>query len=596
MAAAAKQRVKRPKAEANGYDTYHDFFKRMNAEYGCLPARNIQAAASRAVGELPFSSMYTGNPFIQNRRIKAMESLPVEYGKNDITEMLKKPDENETPLRQVSNILEYTAYPMLKLRTTYQNLLTYHYYVFPEYLEAKDAGKAEFMREWRLVDKFAKEMQPGRTARRIVGQCIRDGKVFYTPRICVDKSHNKTRTAFLQQLPQDWIKIAGFNDVSKYTVAFNMFYFLQPGTTITQFGDLFEPYLSAFMGAFDETPKITEAGRLLARKQDISAAKMVRLQKAARKEELEGKPEILNQNGTWFYWVYLPAERVWTFEIDDVRPTVVSPFTGLMLSMAQIAQYEQVQMEIVQNPLVSLVLAQMETYDAISPTESDPVKVSPTGRQFFETAFYNMLAANNTGGIGIFPAPFKDMKLVSLPESPNANSISSAGYEYAMEKSGMSALIPTNSEARAGVAQISLKLESRFPQHIYWQFNRMMNILLEGLGTNWDWRFEMFGDIASDEAMLKEAKDGMTLGILPMAMKYAALNDMSLLDDMSISNAIAGMGLLDKRIPLITSYSAKNGESGLPPNPKGGRPANEGMLGTDGAEADADDAKGVNGL
>ena len=591
----ANRKTNRQETADNSYLTYQEFFKRMNAEYGNLPVSAIHAAFSRVS---PFTSMYTANPFVQNRRVKAIESLPRDYGKNEITEMLQDPLTNERPLRQVSNILEYTAYPMLKLRTTYQDLLTYHYYVFPQYLKADEAKTDEFKREWCMVDKFAKEMQPSRNARRIVGQCVRDGKVFYAPRFNVDKSHNKAKYAFMQQLPQDWVKIVGFNDVSKYTVAFNMFYFLQPGTTVTQFGDLFEPYLNDFMSVFGDDVNLSSKGAIQARENNVRAARMVQLQKRSREGNMEGTPDIVNQNGTWFYWVYLPADRVWTFEIDDVKSVVVSPFTGLMLSMAQIAQYEQVQLEIVQNPLVSLVLGQLETYDAINPTESDPIKVSPTGRQFFETLFYQMLQSNNTGGIGIYPAPFKDMKLVSLPESPNANSISSAGYEYAMEKSGMSALIPTNSEARAGVAQISLKLESRYPQHIYWQFNRMMNILLENMKTKWEWRFEMFGDIASDEALKKEAKEGMTLGILPMAMRYAALNDMSLLDDVSISHAVDGLGLLNLRKPLVTSYSAKNTNPNLPPQSeeaKGGRPESEDVT-SEGKEADADDAKGVSDI
>lgn len=578
-----------PKYDAN---SYHEYFKKLSAEYGDLPASAIQSAFYRA---MPFSAMYTDNPFIQNRRVKGVSSLPIEHGKDEIAAMLQKPDESEIPLRQVSSILEYTAYPMLKIRTVYQDLLTYHHYVYPEYLEEADAKTKEFQREWRLMCKLAKEMQVKRNARMIVGQCVRDGKVFYYPRVDVDKGHNVIKSAMMQQLPQDWVKIVGFNNVSKYTVAFNMFYFLQPGTTVYQFGDLFEPFMDDFLGMFDERPRVTPKGVIYASKGSVSTRRMLEMQ--TRAQEMAGTPEVYQQNGRWFYWVYLPVDKVWAFEIDDVKPNVVSPLTGLFLSMAQLAQYEQVQLEIVQNPLVSILLGQMETYDAVSPTEADPIKVSPTGRQYFESLFYSMLAATNTGGIGIFPAPFKDMKLSSLPESPNANSISAAGYEYAMEKSGMSALIPTTSDARAGVAQISLKIESRYAQHIYGQFGRMMDVLMEKLNPRWEWRFTMFGDIATDETMQKEMRDGMTLGILPSAMKYAALNDMSLLDDMSISNAVIGLGLLDKRLPLISSFSAKQGDGTLPPygeHPEGGRPKNEGDITTGGNEQDVDDGAGAN--
>lgn len=584
------------KKQAAKYDehSYHEYFRKLSEKYADLPVGAIQSAFRRAA---TFSAMYTNNPFIQNRRVKGIGSLPVEYGKDKIADMLQKPDENEIPLRQVSNILEYTAYPMLKIRTVYQDLLTYHYYIYPEYLEEADAKKPEFIREWRLMCKLATELQARRSARMIVGQCVRDGKVFYYPRIEVDKAHNVIKTALMQQLPQDWIKIAGFNNISKYTIAFNMFYFLQPGTTIYQFGDLFEPFLGDFLGMFETKPRVSPKGVIYASKDRVSMRRALDMQK--RMAETPGTPEVYQENGRWFYWVYLPVDKVWSFEIDDVKPNVVSPLTGLFLSMAQIAQYEQVQLEIVQNPLVSILLGQMETYDAVSPTEADPIKVSDTGRQFFEALFYQMLNATNTGGIGIYPAPFKDMKLASLPESPNANSISAAGYEYAMEKSGMSALIPTTSDARAGVAQISLRIESRYAQHIYWQFGRMMDLLMERLNPKWEWRFKMFGDIATDETMHKEMRDGMTLGILPSAMKYAALNDMSLLDDMSISNAVIGLDIMNKRLPLISSFSAKQGEGTLPPygeHPDGGRPKNEGDITTGGNEQDVDDGAGANAL
>lgn len=575
------------------YETYRDFFQRMNENYGSMSVQNIQAAMSRA---LPFSSMYTLNPYVQNRRVKAIDSLPEDHGKNEIAEMLRKPFSNETGLRQVSNILEYTAYPMFKLRSTYQNLLTYHYYIFPDFEPSKKNDRDALLREWDIAERVARELQIQRFARQVVGQCVRDGKVFYTPRCEIDKSHHSVRRAFMQQLPQDWVKIVGFNNLSKYSVAFNMFYFLQPGTSYTQFGDLFEPYINDFLDGFKPGTKPTKKGVITASKEDVENGAMFDLQQRAG--ELNGTPDIYAQNGTWYYWVYLPADKVWTFEVDDVKPAVVSPFTGLMLSMAQIAQYEQVQLEIVQNPLVSLVLAQMETYDAVSPTEADPIKVSPGARTYFESLFYQMLQSNNTGGIGIFPAPFKDMKLVSLPESPNANSISSAGYEYAMEKSGMSALIPTNSEARAGVAQISLMLESRFAQHIYWQIGRMMEVLFEGMNTKWHWRFVMFGDVATDEAAKKEAKEGMTHGILPMTLRYDALHDMSVLDDLSISSIIDASGILDKRKPLITSYSAKSMNPNLPPTEtgaQGGRPETD-KASSEGKEGDMDDAKGASEL
>lgn len=583
---AAKKAAK-PSTKTTQVNEWAAWFKSLGNKYGDLNATSVRAALERA--SQPFKDGFNIDPNVQNRRVKQISSLPVDTQKNEIVKMLQKPDDNEIGLRQVSNILEYTAYPLYKIRQVYQDLLTYHHYVYPAFATKEDTKKPEFLREWRLVAKLEEEMQCGRNARMIVGQCVRDGKVFYVPRVKVDKSHNRIESAFMQQLPQDWTKIAGFNSLSKYTVAFDMMYFLQPGASINQFGKLFEPYLDDFLQGFDNEPKVSPRGVIMASTRTPNHARMLELQRRSAEGLVPGTPEIYNVNGKrWFYWVYLPADKVWTFEIDDVRPVVVSPLTGLMLSMAQIAQYEDVQLELVQNPLVSILTGQLETYDAISPTESDPIKVSPTGREMFQTMFYQMLAANNTGGVGIFSAPFKDMKLQQLAEAPNATNISSKGYEYAMEKSGLSALIPTTSDARAGVAQISLMIESQYGKHIYWQFERMMNDLLDKLNLQFDWKFHMFGSLADDKAMNEEMVKSMSLGILPNNFAYNAMQGRTMLDDMSMSYAVESLDLLEERKPLITSYSAKNGDGMLPPN--GGRPASEEIT-SDGQEADADDAK-----
>ena len=102
----------------------------------------------------------------------------------------------------------------------------------------------------------------------------------------------------------------------------------------------------------------------------------------------------------------------------------------------------------------------------------------------------------------------------------------------------------------------------------------------------------MFGDLYMDNQLEKQLSSDMTLGILPAAIQYNALHDRSLLDDICWSDLVTKSGVLDRRIPLVSSYSAKQSESNLPPqaahdmNP-GGRPEAEEIL-TDGAEGDAD--------
>lgn len=573
--------------KAAAFAPYPEIFRRfetLSKKYGGMPVDQLVSAFTRTTAGRHMQN----NPYIQNRRVKQISSLPADYSKDRVAEMLTSPDSNEQGLRQVAHGLEYTAYPLLHTRKVYQDLLSYHSYIAPQFGDAEDGKDPVFWREWKLLEQLRRTLDPKQTAHQITGQALQEGKVFYVPRVKADKGHNRVKHAFLQQLPSDWTKIVGFNNVSKYTVAFNLFYFLQPGTDPLQFGELFLPYLEDFQGIVAPPAQEPARGVVYASKTRVNLDAYDR----RRREGMAGKPEVYYQNGRWFYWVTLPAGSVFPFEVDDATRTVVSPFTGLFLSLIQLAQYEQVQLEIVQNPLISLVTGEIPYRESKDQTEADAYKLSDAGRRMFEALWYQMLAENNTSGIGFYMAPLENMTLHTLAEAPGATEISANGYEYTMAKAGLAGIIPTGSETRAGMAQISLEIESRFAQGIYGCYERMMKHLIDGLGLRYSWRFRMFGDLATDKQRREELRKDMTLGLLPATLEYLAMDDMSLLDDRCISGAILESGLLDLRIPLVSSYSAKQNESGLPPQAAhdldpGGRPKSEGVT-SEGQEGDLD--------
>lgn len=574
------------------YSSYSDIFgrfKKLSEQYGGMPMNSLMSAFSRTTG----AQYYRNDPYIQNRRVQAISSLPNEFSKNKVAEMLTSPIANERGLRQVEHALEYTAYPLFHTRKMYQDLLTYHSYIVPEFTEKDAAKNDDFWREWKLLEKLRRKLDPKTTAHKLAGQAVQEGKVFYYPRISVDKPHNKVDYAFMQQLPSDWTKIVGFNSVSKYTVAFNLFYFLRPGCFPEQFGDLFEPYLDTFSMVTDRAPKGVGKKYVYAEKGTVDMGRFRQIVQD-NPQGLAGEPEVYYQNGKWFYWVTLPVDKIFTFEIDDANTTAVSPLTGLFLSLLQIAQYEQIQLELVQNPLISLFTGEIPYKQKNDQTAiEDDYRLSDAGRRLFEYLWYQMLSDSNTSGIGWFTAPVQNIKMHQLAEAPSATKISSAGYGYTMAKAGLSALIPTSDEPRAGVANISLQIESKFAEQIYRCYERMMQSIFEGMNLKYSWRFSLFGNIAEDADTLKVAKEGMTLGILPQTVIYLALHDMSVVDDLTLSHAISESGVLDLRIPLVSTYSAKQGDSRLPPqaahdaNP-GGRPGVEGKKTSEGAEAGID--------
>lgn len=556
-------------------------FRQLSAQYGNLPIDSLISAYNSANGYLPIGNMYTPNPFVQNRRVKNIATRPADYSKDEVANFLLHPDGSEKPLRAVERSLEYTSYPMAHIRTVYQNLLTYHNYVAPLLTDKQDSKRDDFWREWKLLEKLRREINPKEKAHEYAGRALQSGKIFVAPRISIDKTHNSVNYAFFQRMPSDWIKIVGFNNVSKYTVAFDLMYFCQYGTDWRQFGDLFEPYIADWAGALTPAPVVKG-------KKVVYAAKTGLDMSAVRRAESDGV-EAYYQNGRWFYWVTLPIDRVFPFEIDDTEENALPPFAGLFLDMIQLSQMEQIQLELLQNPLVSVVLGEIPYWDNKTENTADQYKLSDAGRRMFESFWYQMLAANSTNGIGLFMAPVQNMKMETLNESPNAINIVSQGYQDVVAKAGLSAVVPSTSDSRAGAVQVSFTIESQFGKVIYTCFERMMKAIIEKLRLKYAWTFKMFGDLATDAEREKNLRNDMTLGILPAAIEYNAMKDRSILDDIAWSDAIVSSDLLNRRLPLVSSFSAKQGDRTLPPQPEneGGRPKSEGVT-SDGQEQDMD--------
>lgn len=550
------------------YGSFPEIFgamRRMATEYGDMPIDAMIGAFGNVLG---YRGGYVGkDPYTQNRRVKGISTRPANYTKDQIAQMLQSPESNEQPLRAVESALEYSAYPLLHTRILYQNLLTYHSYVAPELADKEETDRDDFWREWKLLEKLRKKLCLKDTAHMIAGQALKEGKVFYHPRIRIDKAHNKLDHAFLQQMPSDYIKIVGFNNISKFTVAFDLMYFMTPGTDVRQFGDLFLPYLGDFWDAL-----IVPKG--VGKKVVYAAIDMDKVRDIA-----DPRVEAYYQNGRWCYWVTLPVDTVFPFEIDDTNRNVLPLFTGLFIDLIQLSQLEQIQLSLLQNPLIQILTGEIPYWDDKINNASDEYKLSNAGRLLFESLWYQMLAANNTEGIGLYMAPLKNMRMESVAEVPGATEIVSKAYSDVNAKAGLPAIVPSNADARAGAVQVSFKIESQLAKPIYRCFERMMTCIIEKMNLNYDWSFYMFGSLAEDDDEEKTLREQMTLGILPAVIKYNALHDRSVLDDMAWSDAIVSSDLMSRRIPLVTSFNQTAQTVGRPPS--------EGVT-SDGQEQDVD--------
>lgn len=547
-------------------------FNELSAQYaGILSAQAFASAFSRA------GMGMDNQPSLQNSRIKAISSLPIDYDKRQIGEFLRNPYSHERELRETSEILRWTNYPYFKIIKTYTDIPTDRYYFKPKYLTDDAAKTKDFEREATLIDKFNKEINPEITLHKIRGEALLQGKAIYATRYQVDKSHNLINYAFLEQLPIDWCYIIGRNNISGWTVSFNMMYFLKPGTTITQYGDLFMPYVEAFEAMFKDKNE---------RKYVYSSRNnSVTIKNGDQKIEFfpenvdpdsPGNPRVFQQNGTWAYYVSLPIDRVWVFEIDDTTPAIIPPLAGMMLTYAQQADFEEIQKSLYINPLIKIFTGEIPYFDDQGTRTEDTYKLSDGGRILFQYLFEEMMAKNNTAGTAFYMAPVNNIKSHDYQESANANEISTTFNQYAGSKVGLAALIPVDKDIKAAQVEAAMKIESRYATAcIYPQFERMMNWIYSTLNLKYDWEFKVFGTIFTEEKIRKDAEAEFARGDMAALFVLAALDGMSWLDKIAMLRTMEASGIMDLfRVPE-TAYTQSGKAESSERGP--GRPRSEGI-------------------
>lgn len=554
-----------------GWEALSQKFNEITEVYANIPYDQMMSAFANA------NLQMLNEPHIQNNRIKAISSFPADYTKDEIGEFLRDAYENERALRQTAETLSWTVYPFYKIVKTYADIPTYHYYTKPINLEGEEAKTKEFKREAMLLDKLSREINPEKSAHEIVGKAIKQGKVFYIPRYDIDKTHNRVNYAYLQQLPEDWCMLIGQNNISGWTVSFNLMYFLNPGTSTLAYGDLFTPYLEDFNDMFKSRYSLDDRRYVYGSEHKAQVpckGRTLDFYPDNVKSNAVGSPKVFQQNGRWMYYVSLPIDKVWTFEIDDSTPAVASPLAGLFLTYGQQADYEATQLSLLMNPLIKIFTAETPYFQDNGATASDGFRMSPGTRKMFEQWFDDLMAAHNTAGTAFFSFPGNDIKSHDFAESANANEISSSFNRYAGTKAGLAALIPVDDDIKGGQVEAAKLLESRYATAtIYPQYMRMMNVIYEKLNLKYDWEFEMFGTIFTDDKIRENAQKAIANGDISAHFILAALDGQSWLDKLSMMNAVKESGLLDLLIPPITSYTMKQDQNGgLPPQNDTGRP------------------------
>lgn len=537
----------------SSFDGIFERFRGLMSAYGTLPAASLYSAFGRA-----FGSYWANQPSVQNSRVKALNPLPADVTKEELGEFLRNPQNGELPLQQVSEGLKWTNYSWFKTLKSYSDMLAFHSYAIPQYITADELASDSFKREYKLVDKLIKASQLKATGHKIAGQALSQGKVFYVPRYTVDKSHNTVGTFFMQELPKAWTTIIGLNNISTYTVSFNLMYFMTPGTDYRQFGDLFEPYMKDFNDWLEADTRKAFKGKFVYASRNNAI------------DSLEYDVKAWAQNGRWFYYVSLPIDRVWTFEIDDSTAIVASPFSGLMQTYAQQSDYEAAQLSLIMNPLIKIFTGEVPYYKANEAREDNGYRMTHEAMEYFMYVWQMLMQANNTGGTAMYLAPVENIKSHDYAESANANQISQSFLNYGVSKSGLSSLVAVTPDPHQGFQEYAAKLESKFAQCVYHSFKKMLDYIIGTLNLQYGFKVHIFGDIYSDDTVRANCLKQIDKGSIFAYIKLCALDDISFLDMLSMTDMVSASGLLEKLSVPPTSYTQSN--KSQPKSDMGGAP------------------------
>lgn len=479
-------------------------------------------------------SWYTANPYVQNQRLKNLKANPIFYDRETLEKSLESPSNSEMPLRQMSWNLTANTHPYYKIIRMYADILLYKSYAYPKYVEKEEFNTPRFKSDSKVVHKLLDAFQPAYTFRRIVTECLIEGKRAYVLRVKANFTTGKEKVDYftLQELPSLWWKPVAKSNDSYYVPSFNFTYFWSPGTTVKQFPPEFEAMYAELMGVKIE---------------NSDGSWSVNMEKVPASFDVEFKA------GEWYLWREIP--NAFVFSADESNAWQTPPFLGLFLAGQDLQSYYTLQTQLTSIPLYGILSGEVPLADQNkSGNYVNDLRLSPDLVVGLTAQANSILPA----GVSAFFSPFANVKFNQFEEQVNSSKIYTQALQQFLGTSGTSSLISTTEKPSVAQVKASEKIEGRFSDIFYGQFENFMNIVFaKYVELKYTWRFHIFGTIFNEKDRKQELKDGISLGNTSMMLEYLAYNDLDLESANTISDWVDNTGLYDKMKVTATAFNSK---------------------------------------
>ena len=97
------------------------------------------------------------NPFLQNSRLKMLNTRPGTMSREELTDALKAPGESELGLRAEAWSMSSTQYLYYKILRMAADVPMFKYYLVPELLEKAEYKKDDFKNDDKLVNEWIEQ-------------------------------------------------------------------------------------------------------------------------------------------------------------------------------------------------------------------------------------------------------------------------------------------------------------------------------------------------------------------------------------------------------------------------------------------------------
>lgn len=515
--------------------TVEDVTQRWNQVFGKYASQgfdNISSAWMQSWSML-------NNPFLQNARIKQINSTPMKAQQEELQKALANPQDSEQTLSKISMWLYYTNYMYNLLIKLNRDVPQYNYYYIPQYLDEKKMKVAKFREESKKVDRILKALKPKLTFKTIATQVSLEGKASYLPRISYSKKDNKVVFFLLQKLNSDMVKLTGFGSKQQFIASFNMAIFLQPAYSPIQY-----------------PPFIQEAWKSM-----INTGIVVFDKKNnARINPKANIPSThrLEWNGTnYFYWIELPQDMCYTFYSDGAHPNAFPDTIGLFNDLNDLDDYKWLQANLLSKGVNSILTAEVPLIKDPK-AGSDATVITPDTILGYEDFF----SANISGNIFPFFGPFKEFSLHTLENQPESMDIIFDRTRDLVATSGNSALMSITDKPSIASVKAAQMLQEARCDYMTKQFEEFVNEMLKSnFDLEYEWHVTLWGGIYYNREDIKILREEVSAGMRGMIPKLLSANGLTVEDYIAGQEYVDALGVDLEKVSNIVDVNEKKSTS-----------------------------------